>query len=103
MSRSLLLTLLVAGPLLAAHAPERFLGKTADQWRQALESPEADERRRAAFALGKLGARAGGVVPALKQRLQADADARVRESAAFANGEIARVHPALGKELDLVT
>jgi HEAT repeats len=52
-----------------------------------LTAPDAAERRRAATALGKLGAAASPAVPALVEAL-ADDNAAVRQAAARALGEI---------------
>ena len=86
---------LVAGCLLALNltaAQARkfdFLGKSLDDWRTALNSPDASVRRSAAFALGRMGMDARDAVPDLVARLRDDDD-KVRDMAATAIGAIAR-------------
>lgn len=66
-----------------------FLGKSLNDWRTALQSPDASIRRSAAFALGRMGADAGDAVPDLVAKLR-DEDARVRDMAASAIGDVVR-------------
>jgi HEAT repeat protein len=69
---------------------QTFLGKDAAAWEKILnESQDGRQRRNAAFALGKLGSAAESALPSLKKHLKGD-DARVREAAAVALGEIAK-------------
>ncbi|HYT89526.1 MAG TPA: HEAT repeat domain-containing protein [Gemmataceae bacterium] len=83
----------VVAASLLSFAPERtrgqeFLGKSVELWQENLApTKSAAERRSAAFALGKLGKAAVNALAALAQRLD-DPDAGVRETAAFAIGEI---------------
>lgn len=94
MSRTLILTAVL---LLLAHTPAeaqkvksgQFLGKSVQAWQTELVKGDDAARRSAAFALGKIGSPAMGVVPELKKHLRDDKDARVREAVAFALGEIA--------------
>jgi HEAT repeat protein len=81
--------LTVAGLLLpVVPSPADYLGKSAAQWQAELASKDLKVKRGAAFALGKLGAQALGSVPALTTCLQNDKDAGVRETAAYALGQI---------------
>jgi HEAT repeat protein len=84
MFRHLVLSLCL---LTSAPLPAQFLGRDAVSWRRDLESSDADTRRNAAFALGKLGPQAASSVRDLKRCL-ADDSPKVREAAAFALGEI---------------
>jgi HEAT repeat protein len=82
---------LVALNLSAVHARSlSFLGKSVDDWRNALNSREASLRRSAAFALGRMGEDAREAVPDLVRRLHDDSDEKVRDMAASAIGDIAR-------------
>ncbi|HTU19715.1 MAG TPA: HEAT repeat domain-containing protein [Gemmataceae bacterium] len=81
---------LVALNLSSVHARSLvFLGKSVDDWRQALNSSDASLRRSAAFALGRMGQDAQDAVPDLVSRLRDD-DEKVRDMAASAIGDIAR-------------
>src|SRR4051794_6138583 len=90
MSSRIAMLLLVLVPS-STHAQNGlFLGKPVSTWQGDLTKPDAAARRSAAFALGKIGNRAAGALPQLSKLLRADGDARVREAAACAIGEIAR-------------
>jgi HEAT repeat protein len=79
---------LALASLPAAARGQAFLGKTVEGWEKDLDPGKTpEERRSAAFALGKLGAKAKDTVGRLLARLNDD-DPRVREAAAFAIGEI---------------
>jgi HEAT repeat protein len=84
---------LVAAGLALACLPtaaraQGFLGKTAATWAKDLDPGKTPEQRRsAAFALGKIGAAARDALGPLAARLSDD-DGRVREAAAYAIGEI---------------
>lgn len=82
----LLAAVLLLGAVLPARAGTDFLGKSAARWEKELADPKPEVRRGAAFALGKCGA--ASAVPALVRALD-DADAAVRDTAAYALGEIA--------------
>ncbi len=66
---------------------QTFLGKPVEQWLAGLDAKTTQERRNAAFALGKMGKDAQHAVKYLTARLD-DPDRAVREAAAFAIGEI---------------
>jgi HEAT repeat protein len=87
--RPLLAAGLVLACLPAAARAQQFLGKPMPQWRADLVGANKTpaERRSAAFALGKIGKPAVDSLGDLAARL-GDADASVREAAAFAIGEI---------------
>jgi HEAT repeat protein len=80
--------LLGASLALAQGRDIRYLGKPAAEWAQQLKSPEAQQRRCAAFALGKIGPQAQPAVDDLLALLKEDRDAAVREAAAGALGRI---------------
>lgn len=82
-------------------AQEKFLGKTVDGWGAQLKNADAKQRRSAAFALGKMGGRSIGVVPAMKQTYAQEKDAKVRDAIVFALGEICRDEPAIRTDGDL--
>jgi HEAT repeat protein len=68
---------------------QTFLSRTAEDWQRDLGDREhASRRRSAAFALGKIGRGSESILSGLSAALQ-DADAGVRDAAAFALGEIA--------------
>jgi HEAT repeat protein len=93
----------VALTLLAApKAHAQFLGKDANEWAAELARGDDAQRRRAAFALGKLRGAAMPAIGALKRAAESDRSAKVREAAAYALGEIALHEVALGKDADLV-
>ncbi len=71
----------------------RFLNKSTNEWLVELNHADPLVRGQAAFALGKLGQAAHAAVPHLQHRLQVDKEARVRDAAAFALGEIVRDNP----------
>jgi len=86
--RAMGLLLVFALPLSASS--QTFLGKGAAAWEKILnESQDGRQRRNAAFALGKLGGDAESALPSLKKHLK-EGDARVREAAAVALGEIGK-------------
>src|SRR5207244_8418281 len=66
-----------------ADAEPIFLDQPLSQWLKALNGSDVKARRSAAFALGKIGADAAEAMPALAGALE-DADATVRDAAAFA-------------------
>jgi HEAT repeat protein len=75
-------------PATGAAQQEGFLGKSEPQWSEELQpSQSAPQRRSAAFALGKLGAKAFYSIPRLVKSLE-DTDPTVRDAAAYALGEI---------------
>jgi HEAT repeat protein len=82
---------LLGGLLLpASGTAQTFLRKDAGAWEKTLnESKVADQRRNAAFALGKLGSTAAFALPSLKKHLKED-EPKVREAAAFAIGDIGK-------------
>jgi HEAT repeat protein len=65
-----------------------FLGKSVAEWSPGLEAKAAGERRSAAFALGRCGADAEGVVPRLLDCVTEDKDVGVQAAAAMAIGDI---------------
>jgi HEAT repeat protein len=75
-----------AGPAWA----QGYLGKSVETWASELTSKDTAARRSAAFALGKLGSAANARLPDLVRIAQKDTDAKVREAAAFAVGEICK-------------
>jgi HEAT repeat protein len=89
-----LAAVILLGAALPARAESDFLGKPAARWEKELADPKPEVRRGAAFALGKCGS--ASAVPALVRALD-DADAAVRDAAAYAIGEVAAGHkdPAL--------
>lgn len=82
------LLLLAACALPSPAAAQRFLGKSDDQWVADLEHNDTKVRRSAAHALGKIGRAASPSLRALVTSL-GDQEAAVRDTAAFALGEIA--------------
>ena len=88
--------------LQSAAARAQFLGKSVAQWAMELEKGDDAAKRKAAFALGKTGAQGAPAVPYLKNALSSEKNAKVREAAAFALGEIAQRVPEVGKDGDLV-
>jgi HEAT repeat protein len=76
---SLLAVLLLVPFRAQADEPQRFRGKTLEQWRADLHSPHPEIRRRAATALG-LGPFGNAAVPALLEGLK-DADTVVKSYA----------------------
>jgi HEAT repeat protein len=70
--------------------PDKFLGKSADQWQRELKSASAATRASAAFALGKIGADAEVALPDLLEALGGDKEAAVRDAAALAIGHIVK-------------
>lgn len=82
------LALLVPGSPL--HFPDWFVpepregGRTAKQWATDLDSPDAETRRDAIGALGRLNGAAARAVPKLTDLLGTDPDARARAAAADA-------------------
>jgi HEAT repeat protein len=66
-----------------------FLGRKVSDWLSDLErGRKPSVRRSAAFALGRMGNYAAFAVPDLARRLRSDRDARVRDMAASALGDI---------------
>ena len=63
--------------------PTRAHGKPIEEWVQALQSPDAKQRKKAADVMGNVGATDPAVVPALAGALK-DRDRSVREAAAVA-------------------
>src|SRR5579884_3182875 len=85
-----------------AQTDTKFLGKSAPEWARQLKADrDALQRRNAAFALGKMGNRAGPVMLEIKTCLTAEKEPRVREAIVFALGEIARESLAAGGDGDL--
>src|SRR5437762_241559 len=79
-----------------------FLGKTLNDWsKQLTTSDDAKLRRSAAFALGKMGSRAVGALPAMKALYAGEKDAKVREAILFAMGEISRDNLSIKVDADL--
>jgi HEAT repeat protein len=74
-------------------------GKTVDHWVQALQSPDAKERKKAVSKLGNIGAADPAAVPALTAALK-DADAGVRAEAALA---LLRIGPAAQEAVPALT
>jgi HEAT repeat protein len=92
-SRTLTLAGFVAALLLGPVAARGdYLGKSAAQWQLELTlARDAQARRSAAFALGKLGPQSRDAVPDLMKCLEAaNEDPGVRETAAFSLGQIVR-------------
>src|SRR5947209_1734708 len=78
-----------ASPLCAQE--KTLLGKTSDGWATQLKTGnDAKLRRNAAFALGKLGNRASGALPAMKAAYAKETDVKVREAIIYALAEICR-------------
>lgn len=69
---------------------QEFLGKNAAEWTAQLSAKQPGARRGAAFALGKLGSNGALAASELVKMLKTDADASVREAAAFALGDICK-------------
>src|SRR5947209_2161083 len=92
MIRHLCLALGVSlGVAFASLPAQEFLGKTADGWVKQLKTGDAKQRRNAAFALGKLGRRVGGLAVAEMRAAYANEnDAKVRDAVVSALGEICR-------------
>lgn len=87
-----------------AQVAPRFWDRTVDQWIETARSnKDAENRRKAAFALGMLGTKAQRAVPTLIAMLH-DSNDRVRREAAVALGEVGSGQPsvitALMKSLD---
>jgi HEAT repeat protein len=102
MLRPLLLTAILAVCLAPNLQAQVFLGKTLDGWsKQLTTSDDAKLRRSAAFALGKMGSRAVGALPAMKARYAGEKDAKVREAILFAMGEISRENLSIKVDPDL--
>jgi HEAT repeat protein len=80
--------LLLGSALPADAQTNSFLGRSSTEWIRELRSPRPAERRSAAFALGRLGLAGWDGVMLLKERLEKDDDASVREMAASAMGDI---------------
>src|SRR5262245_9929352 len=78
----------------AADPPNMFLGRSVRDWTRDLGDRQADVRRSAAFALGKLGSEAAPAVPELVRLLRTDRAANVRDMAAAALGDIAAARGA---------
>ena len=103
MFRHLVFTICVALGLAGTplHA-QQFLGKTLPEWTTQLKtSPDAKQRRSAAFALGKMGSRAAPALPALKSAFAKEKDARVRDAVLFSMGEISRDNDGVAKDAEL--
>jgi HEAT repeat protein len=93
MMRSILLSAALISTVFAGSvaAQDTLLGKNAGDWAQQLaNSNDANQRRNAAFVLGKMGPRAVPVLPAMKTALKGEKDARIRDTLLFALGEICR-------------
>src|SRR5262245_28431335 len=58
-------------------------GRSTRAWVRCLDSPDANLRREAIFALGAIGPPARAAVPALAEILRGDSDPRARELAAL--------------------
>lgn len=86
----------------AGLSAQTFLGKDVDAWRRQLSSAVLQERRSAAFALGKLGNGGAPALAALKKALVEEKEATVREAVAFALGEIGRDSLLAGRDAELV-
>lgn len=93
--------LLSIGPAFAL-AQERFLGNTAEGWAQLLRnSKDMNQRRSAAFALGKMGRHAFFAVPEMKAAFPKEGNTKVKEALVFALGEICRDNPSLKNDREL--
>jgi HEAT repeat protein len=95
MSRHCLLACWALFGLALLTAPGRaqeaeYLGKGPAAWAEDLSSKDPAARRSAVFALGKLGTSAAPWLPRLLKVLREDQSAEVRETAAFALGEIGK-------------
>lgn len=81
----------------------QYQGHSARHWVKALDSPDAEARYRAIFALGAIGADAGEAVPALAAILAEDPDRQARNQAALALSKMAPASrgavPALAQAL----
>lgn len=93
MNRRIWITALLLGGLglVAAPAPvaaQEFLGHGWQKWDKDLNSTNAKVRRGGAFALGKIGPKAGPALAHLVAVLRQDKDVKVQEAAACALGEI---------------
>ena len=88
--------LLVRGP--------QYQGHGVAYWTEALDSPDAEGRSKAAFALGTFGPQAEEAVPRLAALLRQDPDTHVRHQAAFTLAKMAPASrtavPALTEALD---
>lgn len=94
-SLAFIVALLVVVPVRA----QVFLGKGTQEWVRDLEKgTSATIRRNAAFALGKIGANDG--LRPLKKAV-ADSDAKVREAAAYALGDLGKQSLAASRDPDL--
>jgi HEAT repeat protein len=91
--------LLLGSALPAAAQVDSFLGRSSAQWIRELGSSKPAERRSAAFALGRLGLAGWNGVVLLRERLEKDDDAGVREMAATAIGDINAVKLAVDHEI----
>jgi len=99
---SLALALIVAVgavPVRAADKEPVEGGKTLSEWRKLLTSKTAEERMKAADALGSLGERAKASIPDLLEVLNKDKEYEVRESAAAAIELIAHAADGKGPEI----
>jgi HEAT repeat protein len=72
----------------AGEAEPAAQGKPAGQWVEMLRSPEAQTRRQAVLALGKMKSAAKEAVPALVEVLRNDKDVAVRRMAVRALGQV---------------
>jgi HEAT repeat protein len=82
--------LVIAFPGVSPAQGPQYLGKSLDAWAKELDSKDPVSRRSAAFALGKMGGRAGDYLAPLLKLLREDAVASVRQAAAHAVGEIGK-------------
>src|SRR5437588_786657 len=86
--------------------PGQYDGHSNRYWARALESPDAETRRRAAFSLWATGTEAGEAVPALASVLLQDPNPDVRREVALAlikmapasRGAVPALAGALGDE-----
>ncbi|MFO0865560.1 MAG: HEAT repeat domain-containing protein [Gemmataceae bacterium] len=97
MSRQLLAAIAVIFVVVPVRA-QVFLGKGTQEWVRELETGSAFARRNAAFALGKLGVNDG--LRPLKKAV-ADPDAKVREAAAYALGDLGKQSIAASRDPEL--
>jgi HEAT repeat protein len=80
---------LLGGSANAQKEPDRVLGKTAEDWLKILkEHKETRFRRAALIALEVFGPRSTGVLPAITEALEKDADPEVRREAAMLLGRM---------------
>jgi HEAT repeat protein len=81
----------------------RHGGHSVAYWTTALQSPDAEARRQAIFALGAIGPKAGEGVPALSAIMTDDPDRQMRSEAALALYKMAPASqaavPALSRAL----